>query len=107
MAKAVKVGQVSDLKPGECKVVEADGKEIGLFNVVPAYQDAHVSVSLVRVWPDVELEKRAQGITPHWSKKGSPSTLGERAVDSVSVKPAELNSLYAADDAGRDAGVGT
>ena len=33
MAKSVRVGQVSDLKPGECKVVEADGKQIGLFNV--------------------------------------------------------------------------
>ena len=33
MGKLAKVGETSDLVPGQCKVVEVDGKAIGLFNV--------------------------------------------------------------------------
>lgn len=33
MAQAVKVASTSDLAPGECKVVEAGGRTLALFNV--------------------------------------------------------------------------
>ncbi len=33
MAQAVKIASASDLAPGECKVVEANGRALGLFNV--------------------------------------------------------------------------
>lgn len=33
MADFIRVAEVSEMKPGECKVVQADGKEIALFNV--------------------------------------------------------------------------
>ncbi|HLC43042.1 MAG TPA: Rieske 2Fe-2S domain-containing protein [Methylomirabilota bacterium] len=33
MGKLAKVGETSDLAPGQGKVVEAEGKTIGLFNV--------------------------------------------------------------------------
>ena len=33
MGKLAKVGEMSDLAPGECKVVEVEGKTIGVFNV--------------------------------------------------------------------------
>ena len=33
MGKTIKVAQVSDLSPGEGKVVQADGQKIALFNV--------------------------------------------------------------------------
>ena len=33
MGKLAKVGETSDLAPGQGKVVEVDGKAIGLFNV--------------------------------------------------------------------------
>lgn len=37
MPAFVKVAEVDDLKPGGCKHVELDGKEIGLFNVAGDY----------------------------------------------------------------------
>ena len=37
MAKSVKVGSVSDLKPGECKTVEPNGTAIALYNVGGRY----------------------------------------------------------------------
>ena len=33
MATLTKVGETGELKPGECKVVEAGGKTLALFNV--------------------------------------------------------------------------
>ncbi len=33
MANPVKVAQVADLAPGECKTIEVDGRSIALFNV--------------------------------------------------------------------------
>jgi nitrite reductase (NADH) small subunit len=33
MTEFVTVAELSDLKPGECKTVEAGGKEIAIFNV--------------------------------------------------------------------------
>jgi nitrite reductase/ring-hydroxylating ferredoxin subunit len=33
MGKLLRVGEMNDLAPGQSKVVEADGKAIGLFNV--------------------------------------------------------------------------
>lgn len=37
MAGFEKVAEISDLKPGECKVVQAGGHEVGLFNVGGRY----------------------------------------------------------------------
>ena len=33
MSKLAKVAEVGDLKPGDCKTVVADGRELALFNV--------------------------------------------------------------------------
>lgn len=33
MSKLIKVAEVADLKPGECKTVVADGHELALYNV--------------------------------------------------------------------------
>jgi nitrite reductase/ring-hydroxylating ferredoxin subunit len=33
MSNLIKVAETSDLKPGECKTVVADGRELALFNV--------------------------------------------------------------------------
>ncbi|MDZ4339277.1 MAG: Rieske 2Fe-2S domain-containing protein [candidate division NC10 bacterium] len=41
MGKKVKVGQVTDLAPGEGKVVEADGHPIALFNVGGKFYALH------------------------------------------------------------------
>lgn len=41
MAKTVKVAQVSDLSPGEGKVVQADGQPIALFNVGGTFYAIH------------------------------------------------------------------
>jgi nitrite reductase/ring-hydroxylating ferredoxin subunit len=37
MGKFVKVGQASELSPGQAKYVEAEGKQIALFNVGGAF----------------------------------------------------------------------
>lgn len=37
MPKTVKVGQTSDLAPGTCKVADAEGRKIALFNVDGAF----------------------------------------------------------------------
>lgn len=41
MAKKIKVAQVSDLAPGEGKVVQADGENIALFNVEGRFYAIH------------------------------------------------------------------
>ncbi|HZX60390.1 MAG TPA: non-heme iron oxygenase ferredoxin subunit [Candidatus Methylomirabilis sp.] len=41
MGKKVKVGQVTDLAPGEGKVVEADGHPIALYNVEGKFYALH------------------------------------------------------------------
>lgn len=37
MAKTVKVPSVTDLKPGECKTVSADGTDVAVYNVAGKY----------------------------------------------------------------------
>ena len=37
MGKPVKVAETTELNPGECKVVETEGKTLALFNVDGAY----------------------------------------------------------------------
>ena len=41
MASSVKVGSVNDLKPGECKTVEANGTPVALYNVGGKYYATH------------------------------------------------------------------
>ncbi len=41
MAKTVKVGGASDLKPGECKTVEGDGTPVAVYNVGGKYYATH------------------------------------------------------------------
>ncbi|MFQ5850887.1 MAG: Rieske (2Fe-2S) protein [Candidatus Binatia bacterium] len=41
MAKTIKMAQVSDLSPGEAKVVQAEGQDIALFNVDGTFYAIH------------------------------------------------------------------
>ncbi len=41
MAKTVKVGSASDVKPGECKTVEVDGTPVAVYNVAGTYYATH------------------------------------------------------------------
>ena len=41
MASSVKVCAVNDLKPGECKMVEANGTPVALYNVGGRYYATH------------------------------------------------------------------
>ncbi len=41
MGKTVRVGSVGDLKPGECRTVQADGTAVALYNVGGKYYATH------------------------------------------------------------------
>ncbi|MBW8057511.1 MAG: Rieske 2Fe-2S domain-containing protein [candidate division NC10 bacterium] len=65
MAKVIKVAQVSDLAPGEGKVVQADGENIALFNVDGTFHAIH-NTCLHRGGPLGEGELEGTTVTCPW-----------------------------------------
>lgn len=65
MAKTIKVAQVSDLSPGEGKVVQADGQTIALFNVDGTFYACH-NTCLHRGGPLGEGDLNSSVVTCPW-----------------------------------------
>ncbi len=65
MAKTIKVAQVSDLSPGEGRVVQAEGQPLALFNVGGTFYAIH-NTCLHRGGPLGEGELNGSVVTCPW-----------------------------------------
>lgn len=65
MATFVSVGRVGDLSPGECKVVQASGREIALYRVGESYY-ATDNICLHRGGPLGEGDLEGTVVTCPW-----------------------------------------
>ena len=98
MGKPVKVAETTDLNSGECKVVEAEGKTLALFNVDGTYY-ATDNTCLHRGGPLGEGELDGKIVTCPWHGWRYDVTLGAN-VNNPAVKVAsfpvrvEGNSIY-------------
>lgn len=80
MAEFVTVAQKDELKPGECKVVEANGRTLALYNIDGAFY-ATDNTCLHRGGPLGEGELDGQIITCPWHGWQYDVTSGENTFD--------------------------
>lgn len=89
MGKLIKVAQVSDLSPGQGKVVQADGQEIALFNANGTFYAIH-NTCLHRGGPLGEGELEGTVVTCPWHGWQYDVTSGVNVRDSA-VKVASFD----------------